>query len=308
MWRFFSGNGLKMLNGILVVDKAKGMTSADVVYHLRKALHIKKIGHAGTLDPDVTGVLPIAIGQATKLIELMHTQNKKYVGKGIFGYATDSYDISGTTLATKKMTEPLAANIITQGMQSFVGKIEQVPPIYSAVRVNGKHLYEYARAGIEVERPKRQVNVLAYDLTAQPAFDEEKGQEEFAFAIECSKGTYVRSLVNDLGDKLGVPAVMSNLRRTASSGFDISQAVSLHEIVADPSKAEQLIQPIDAFFKDYTQVDLTMGQWLKVKNGAAIALETDANQVALRYNNKVKAIYQKDTENYRPNLMLLQNE
>lgn len=147
------------------------------------------------------------------------------------------------------MTEPLAANIITQGMQSFVGKIEQVPPIYSAVRVNGKHLYEYARAGIEVERPKRQVNVLAYDLTAQPAFDEEKGQEEFAFAIECSKGTYVRSLVNDLGDKLGVPAVMSNLRRTASSGFDISQAVSLHEIVADPSKAEQLIQPIDAFLK-----------------------------------------------------------
>ncbi|WEV36285.1 tRNA pseudouridine(55) synthase TruB [Lactobacillus sp. ESL0677] len=297
-----------MLNGILVIDKAKGMTSADVVYHLRKALHIKKIGHAGTLDPDVTGVLPIAIGQATKLIELMHTQNKKYVGEGIFGYATDSYDISGTTLATKKMTEPLAAKIITQGMQSFVGKIEQVPPIYSAVRVNGKHLYEYARAGIEVERPKRQVNVLAYDLTAQPVFDKEKGQEEFAFVIECSKGTYVRSLVNDLGDKLGVPAVMSTLRRTASSGFDLSQAVSLDEIVADPSRAAQLIQPIDAFFKNYTQVDLTMDQWLKVKNGAAIALETDANQVALRYNNKVKAIYQKDAEKYRPNLMLLQNE
>ncbi|MDF7668215.1 tRNA pseudouridine(55) synthase TruB [Lactobacillus sp. ESL0703] len=297
-----------MLNGILVIDKATGMTSADVVYHLRKALHIKKIGHAGTLDPDVTGVLPIAIGQATKLIELMHAQNKKYEGTGILGYATDSYDISGKTLATKNVTEPISADVIKQGMQSFIGRIEQVPPIYSAVRVNGKHLYEYARAGIEVERPKRQVDVLAYNLTGQPSFDPEKGQEEFSFAIECSKGTYVRSLVNDLGQKLGVPAVMSKLRRTASSGFDINQAVSLDEIIADPAKAEQLIQPIDAFFKNYPQVDLTTGQWLKVKNGAAIALETDANQVALRYNNKVKAIYQKDAEKYRPDLMLLQNE
>ncbi|MDF7672481.1 tRNA pseudouridine(55) synthase TruB [Lactobacillus sp. ESL0701] len=297
-----------MLNGILVIDKAKGMTSADVVYHLRKTLHIKKIGHAGTLDPDVTGVLPIAIGQATKLIELMHTQNKKYEGTGILGYATDSYDISGKTLVTKRVAEPIAASAIEQGMQSFIGRIEQVPPIYSAVRVNGKHLYEYARAGIEVERPKRQVDVLAYDLTGQPTFDLEKGQEEFSFAIECSKGTYVRSLVNDLGQKLGVPAVMSKLRRTASSGFDLNQAVSLDEIIADPAKAEQLIQPIDAFFKDYPQVDLTTSQWLKVKNGAAIALETDANKVALRYNNKVKAIYQKDAEKYRPDLMLLQNE
>lgn len=297
-----------MINGILVVDKDKGMTSADVVYHLRKALHIRKIGHAGTLDPDVTGVLPIAIGQATKLIELMHTQNKKYVGTAILGYATDSYDISGKVLKSQKLTDPIEKEEIEQQMQKFVGQIEQVPPIYSAVRVNGKHLYEYAREGIEVERPKRQVQIFAYDTMSEPVFDSKTGFQEFDFQIECSKGTYVRSLVNDLGTRLGVPAVMKTLRRTASSGFTIDQAVKLDQIIAHPDEVTNFIQPIDAFFKDYETCDLTSGQWLKVKNGNSIPLKTNAKKVALRYNNSVKAIYQKDDAVYRPELMLLQNE
>lgn len=297
-----------MINGILVVDKDKGMTSADVVYHLRKALHIRKIGHAGTLDPDVTGVLPIAIGQATKLIELMHTQNKKYVGTAILGYATDSYDISGKVLKSQKLTDPIAKEEIEQQMQKFVGQIEQVPPIYSAVRVNGKHLYEYAREGIEVERPKRQVQIFAYDTMSEPVFDSKTGFQEFDFQIECSKGTYVRSLVNDLGTRLGVPAVMKTLRRTASSGFTIDQAVKLDQIIAHPDEVTNFIQPIDAFFKEYETCDLTSGQWLKVKNGNSIPLKTNAKKVALRYNNSVKAIYQKDDAVYRPDLMLLQNE
>lgn len=297
-----------MINGILVVDKDKGMTSADVVYHLRKALHIRKIGHAGTLDPDVTGVLPIAIGQATKLIELMHTQNKKYVGTAILGYATDSYDISGKVLKSQKLTDPIAKEEIEQQMQKFVGQIEQVPPIYSAVRVNGKHLYEYAREGIEVERPKRQVQIFAYDTMSEPVFDSKTGFQEFDFQIECSKGTYVRSLVNDLGTRLRVPAVMKTLRRTASSGFTIDQAVKLDQIIAHPDEVTNFIQPIDAFFKDYETCDLTNGQWLKVKNGNSIPLKTNAKKVALRYNNSVKAIYQKDDAVYRPDLMLLQNE
>lgn len=291
-----------------MVDKDKGMTSADVVYHLRKALHIRKIGHAGTLDPDVTGVLPIAIGQATKLIELMHTQNKKYVGTAILGYATDSYDISGKVLKSQKLTDPIAKEEIEQQMQKFVGKIEQVPPIYSAVRVNGKHLYEYAREGIEVERPKRQVEIFAYDTMSEPVFDSKTGFQEFDFQIECSKGTYVRSLVNDLGTRLGVPAVMKTLRRTASSGFTIDQAVKLDQIISHPDEVTNFIQPIDAFFKDYETCDLTSGQWLKVKNGNSIPLKTNAKKVALRYNNSVKAIYQKDDAVYRPDLMLLQNE
>lgn len=297
-----------MINGILVIDKDKGMTSADVVYHLRKALHIRKIGHAGTLDPDVTGVLPIAIGQATKLIELMHTQNKKYEGTGIIGYATDSYDVSGTVLESEKITAPISKEAIQQAMQSFVGEIEQVPPIYSAVRVNGKHLYEYARAGIEVERPRRQVQVYQYDIKNDPTFDKEKGEESFDFQIECSKGTYVRSLVNDLKTELNVPAVMESLRRTASSGFDLSQAVKLDEVINAPEKIADFIQPIDAFFKDYESINLNDQQWLKVKNGNAIVLKTNAKKVALRYNNSIKAIYEKDDRMYHPFLMLLQNQ
>ena len=297
-----------MLNGILVIDKDKGMTSADVVYHLRKALHIKKIGHAGTLDPDVTGVLPIAIGQATKLIELMHEENKKYVGQGIFGFATDSYDISGKKTEFKKITSKIKYHQIQKAMQEFVGSIEQVPPIYSSVRVNGKHLYEYARAGIKVERPKRRVEVFSYDLTNEPVFDKENGQEVFDFKIECSKGTYVRSLINDLGTKLGVPAVMKNLRRTSSSGFDIDQAVKLNEISENPDMVNELLQPIDSFFTNYAHEDIDTDLWAKVKNGATISLKTNAKKVALGYNNRVKAIYQKDGTMYRPYLMLLQNE
>ncbi|EEJ73002.1 tRNA pseudouridine(55) synthase TruB [Lactobacillus ultunensis] len=297
-----------MLNGILVIDKDKGMTSADVVYHLRKALHIKKMGHAGTLDPEVTGVLPIAIGQATKLIEMMHKRPKEYQGSGLLGYATDSYDTSGTILREQKLNQPFSAQEIQASMSTFKGKIEQVPPIYSAVKVNGKHLYEYAREGISVERPKRVVDIYAYDLVNEPQFDPENGQERFDFKIKCSKGTYVRSLVNDLGEKINVPAVMTYLRRTASSGFDLSQAVKLNEIEEHPEEAEKLIQPIDAFFKDYETIDLSEGKWLKVKNGAWISLETDAKKVALRYNKKVKAIYENKGKLYCPSLMLLQNE
>lgn len=297
-----------MLNGILVIDKDKGMTSADVVYHLRRVLHIRKIGHAGTLDPEVTGVLPIAIGQATKLIEMMHTRPKEYIGTGLFGYSTDSYDATGTVLKEKKLIQPFSGAEIQENMNKFVGEIVQVPPIYSAVKVNGKHLYEYAREEIEVERPQRKVEVKQYDLTKEPVFDINTGQESFDFKIKCSKGTYVRSLVNDLGEKLDCPATMTYLRRTASSGFDITQAVKLKEIEENPKKATELIQPIDAFFKEYTQVDLTEEKWLKVKNGAGISLETNAKKVALRYNKKVKAIYEKKRKLYRPSLMLLQNE
>lgn len=297
-----------MLNGILVIDKDKGMTSADVVYHLRRVLHIRKIGHAGTLDPEVTGVLPIAIGQATKLIEMMHTRPKEYIGTGLFGYSTDSYDATGTVLKEKKLIQPFSGAEIQENMNKFVGEIVQVPPIYSAVKVNGKHLYEYAREGIEVERPQRRVEVKQYDLTKEPVFDINTGQESFDFKIKCSKGTYVRSVVNDLGEKLDCPATMTYLRRTASSGFDITQAVKLKEIEENPKKATELIQPIDAFFKEYTQVDLTEEKWLKVKNGAGISLETNAKKVALRYNKKVKAIYEKKGKLYRPSLMLLQNE
>lgn len=295
-----------MLNGILVIDKAAGMTSADVVYHLRHLLKTRKIGHAGTLDPEVTGVLPIAIGQATKLIELMHQKKKAYQGQGLFGYATDSYDTSGQKVKELQLSQPLTASTVQTAMNSFCGQITQLPPIYSAVKVNGKHLYEYARAGISVERPSRQVNVSAYQLTELKPLA--AGKQKFNFKIVCSKGTYVRSLVNDLGEKLRIPAVMTQLRRTGSSGYDLDQAVTLAELEAHPQQAANYILPLDSFFKDYEQVDLSQEQWQQVKNGAGIKLTNDAKTLALRYNNRVKAIYQWNGKLYRPQLMLLANE
>lgn len=298
-----------MFNGIIVIDKAAGMTSGDVVYKLRRLLKQKKIGHAGTLDPEVTGVLPIALGQATKLIELMHERPKAYIGEGILGLATNSYDLEGKVLAEKKLTEPVSDQAIKEAMQALTGEIVQQPPIYSAVRVNGKRLYEYAREGIPVDRPKRTVQVFRYDLTRPSQFDPEKGRQTFAYEVECSKGTYVRSLVNDLGEKLGLPAVMTKLRRTASSGYQLQDAVTLEELADNLDHAEDYIQPIGSFFADYPQFDLDDALWQQVKNGAWIKLPLDADKVALRYNKKVKAIYRAKGQGlYCPDLMLLANE
>lgn len=297
-----------MLNGIVVVNKPRGVTSSDCVYKLRKILQIRKIGHAGTLDPEVNGVLPIAIGQATKLIELMHEKPKSYIGSGMFGRSTDSYDLDGKTIAEEKIITPFTKSEIIAGMKQLTGKLEQVPPIYSAVRVNGKRLYEYARENIPVERPKRKVNVYSYELTKDPEYDPLEKTESFDFAFRCSKGTYVRSLVNDLGEKLGVPAVMTSLTRTSSSGYDLNQAVDLETIEAEVDTPEKWLQPIDSFFAELPQLQLSPDQFKRVSNGASINLNTSYAKVALVYNGHIKAIYQRQGKIYRPEMMLLKNE
>ncbi|WP_347106406.1 tRNA pseudouridine(55) synthase TruB [Lactobacillus paragasseri] len=297
-----------MLNGIVVVNKPRGVTSSDCVYKLRKILQIRKIGHAGTLDPEVNGVLPIAIGQATKLIELMHEKPKSYIGSGMFGRSTDSYDLDGKTIAEEKIITPFTKSEIIAGMKQLTGKLEQVPPIYSAVRVNGKRLYEYARENIPVERPKRKVNVYSYELTKDPEYDPLEKTESFDFAIRCFKGTYVRSLVNDLGEKLGVPAVMTSLTRTSSSGYDLNQAVDLETIEAEVDTPEKWLQPIDSFFAELPQLQLSPDQFKRVSNGASINLNTSYAKVALVYNGHIKAIYQRQGKIYRPEMMLLKNE
>ena len=297
-----------MLNGIVVVNKPRGVTSSDCVYKLRKILQIRKIGHAGTLDPEVNGVLPIAIGQATKLIELMHEKPKSYIGSGMFGRSTDSYDLDGKTIAEEKIITPFTKSEIIAGMKQLTGKLEQVPPIYSTVRVNGKRLYEYARENIPVERPKRKVNVYSYELTKDPEYDPLEKTESFDFAIRCSKGTYVRSLVNDLGEKLGVPAVMTSLTRTSSSGYDLNQAVDLETIEAEVDTPEKWLQPIDSFFAELPQLQLSPDQFKRVSNGASINLNTSYAKVALVYNGHIKAIYQRQGKIYRPEMMLLKNE
>lgn len=295
-----------MLSGIMVINKPRGMTSGDVVYKLRRLLHERKIGHAGTLDPDVDGVLPIAVGQATKLIDRMHTRPKAYKGSGRFGLATDSYDLDGKVVAEEALTEPVSAEQIKKAMKKLTGNIAQKPPIYSAVRVNGKRLYEYARAGEPVEIPTRQVEVYDYQLTSTPVFDEKKGTEDFSFAVHCGKGTYVRSLVNDLGTALGLPAVMTDLTRTKACGFSLEDSVALADLTED--NARQFLQPLEKFFAGMPQLALTDQQWAQVKNGAWLSLDNDENELALKYNEKVRAIYRRQGRVYRPELMLLANQ
>lgn len=295
-----------MLSGIMVINKPRGMTSGDIVYKLRKLLHERKIGHAGTLDPDVAGVLPIAVGQATKLIDRMHLRPKAYRGNGRLGLATDSYDLDGQVLRQQKLTTPVSAEELKKAMQKLTGHIAQKPPIYSAVRVNGKRLYEYARAGEAVEIPTRQVEVFDYQLTGEPVFDDKKGREDFAFAVRCGKGTYVRALVNDLGTELGLPAIMTSLTRTQACGFTLDQSVPLAELTED--NARQFLHPLEEFFADLPQLVLSADQWGQVKNGAWLHLDRDENELALKYNKKVKAIYRRQGQVYRPSLMLLANQ
>lgn len=297
-----------MINGIIVLNKPRGMTSSDCVYKLRKILQIRKIGHAGTLDPEVDGVLPIAVGQATKLIERMHLQTKSYIGQGMFGKATDSYDLDGKELKQKAILNPILSSEITLAMNKLTGEIEQVPPIYSSVRVNGKHLYEYARNNIPVERPKRNVKVYEYKLIREPEYDSSKKTEYFDFSIKCSKGTYVRSLVNDLGEVLNYPAVMTKLTRVASSGYELSQAVSFEDIENNLDSPQNWLQPIDSFFDNLSTVILSDKQYADVKNGVALELEINSQEVALSYNNRIKAIYYLKDGQYRPKLMLLRND
>ena len=201
------------MNGIINLRKEAGMTSHDAVFKLRKILKTKKIGHGGTLDPDVVGVLPIAVGKATRLVEFMQEEGKIYEGEITLGCSTTTEDASGDILERTPVMELLEEALIDEAMESMTGEIRQIPPMYSAVKVNGRKLYEYARAGQEVERPERQVTIYSFERTSPISYEDE--QARFRFRVKCSKGTYVRTLSVDLGAKLGFASHMSQLTRTS---------------------------------------------------------------------------------------------
>lgn len=244
-----------MIEGVLPVRKPVDYTSHDVVAKARRLLKIKRIGHTGTLDPKVTGVLPLCIGRATRLVEYMQELPKEYEAVLTLGLATDTEDTTGTVL------EQLDCVVVTREevervLQSFVGTIAQVPPMYSAVKVDGKRLYELARAGVEVERKSREVDI--YRITT---LGMELGQPhpEIRFRVSCSKGTYIRTLCVDIGRALGVPAVMSSLVRTATGSITLDRCVTFEQIeqaVADGSIG-QLIIPADEAVPHLPAVTLT---------------------------------------------------
>ncbi|MDO5013567.1 MAG: tRNA pseudouridine(55) synthase TruB [Lactobacillaceae bacterium] len=294
------------MDGIIPLYKERGMTSFDCVSRLRRILHTKKIGHSGTLDPNVDGVLPICVGQATKVVEFLMASGKQYVGELLVGQATTTQDLDGEVVAQKPVTAPIAEDTIKQAMQELTGDIVQIPPMYSAIKVNGKKLYEYARSGETVERPKRHVHIERFEMTAS-SYDEKNQQQRIRFVVDCSKGTYVRTLAYDLAKELGYPGVMSSLTRTKSGGFELDQTLSLTDI-QDAMEAQimnRYVYPMDYALKSYPHAELSDAQWKKVQNGGWLSdLDTKDQEVALTYQGEVKALYQLKDHVYKPLKML----
>ena len=226
------------MNGILLIDKEKGYTSHDVVAKLKGILGQKKIGHTGTLDPDATGVLPVLVGKATKLSDMLTAENKVYDAVLCLGITTDTQDCGGTVL--KERTVNASDDDIKVAILSFEGSYEQLPPMYSAIKVNGKKLYELARKGVTVERKPRRVSIEKIEIKdITPPFA--------TIRVYCSKGTYIRTLCHDIGEKLGCGAAMKELRRIESGDFSVEDAVSISKVqdLADVKKADSLIIPIE---------------------------------------------------------------
>lgn len=257
-----------MINGVINIYKIKGFTSHDVVAKLRGIVRQKKIGHTGTLDPDATGVLPVCLGSATKLCDMLTDKAKEYIAKVRLGVTTDTQDMTGTILSEKNVD--VTEEQVTMAIQAFVGDYEQIPPMYSALKVNGKKLYELAREGKEIERKARPVTIHYIEIL-------EMSLPEITIKVGCSKGTYIRTLCHDLGEKLGCGAAMASLERTKSGQFTKETAITLAELeekVRDAGeKREEMIQSmviqVEDMFSEYEKLWL-LPQWERlIQNGNA---------------------------------------
>ena len=246
-------------NGIIVLDKPMGKTSHDMVYFMRRLTGIKKIGHTGTLDPDATGVLPICIGSATKAADMMTLSDKRYRAKFILGNTTDTQDISGRILTDCEVNCTDAE--IHDAVMSFVGEYDQLPPMYSAIKQNGRKLYELAREGKITERETRRVNIKEIKILSLGT--------ETEIEVLCSKGTYIRTLCEDIGNKLGVGACMTALRRLQTGYFTEGDSYTCEELIKmkDEGRLADALISVDALFSDYEKIKLTPNQTKSVKNG-----------------------------------------
>ena len=242
-------------NGIILVDKPADWTSHDVVAKLRGILHERRVGHSGTLDPMATGLLTVFVGRATRAVQFAETHNKRYVASLRCGYSTDTQDTSGRITAQTGIS-PTEAEL-TDVLPEFTGEISQIPPMYSAIKVSGKKLYELARKGETVERKPRTVNISELSLVGHDG-------DDFVLSVSCSKGTYIRTLCNDIGERLGCLACMSALRRTNAGPFDVRDAHTLSEIAEDP---ERYIIPVDSLFSEHPAIGFSAAQTAKLKCG-----------------------------------------
>lgn len=283
--------------GFLNVNKPSGISSHAVISRLRKITGIKQIGHAGTLDPLASGVLPVAIGKATKLIDYL-SDDKAYVVSMQFGKVSDTYDTEGTV--TETGSEKVSVELIKTFLPEFTGEIIQIPPAYSAVHYNGKRLYELARNGvIPDDIPSRKVivyenEIINFDFSAQT----------LELYISCSKGTYIRSIVNDIGQKTNAGAVMTKLERVKSSGFSIADSITLTEDTDKEYILSKLKNPVD--FLTLNKINIDEKQKQKIENGVSFELKSDTNGlVLLLYNGKISAIAQIDVDLVKPKKVFL---
>lgn len=267
------------------------MTSHDCVMKIRRLFHIKKVGHTGTLDPEVEGVLPICIGQATKIVPFLTDTKKTYIAEVKLGSATETEDSQGEVIKEKKVTKLLSQQSIENVLQLFTGEIEQIPPMYSAVKVNGKRLYEYARANQDVERPTRQAEI--YQLEQIRDSDQ---NNSFSVRVVCSKGTYIRTLCVDIGRSLGYPAHMSELKRTETATIKQQDTVTFSDIeeALESNRQEQLLLPMLYGLNHLYHYDVDEDTKVRVLNGQKLPKPEsvpESDPFVVLFQNRVLAIY-----------------
>ena len=276
---------------IINVCKEKNMTSRDVVNIISKHLHTKKVGHTGTLDPLATGVLIVCTNHDTKLVDILTSKNKEYIATMRLGIQTDTGDITGNII--KRATNKVTKDQIIKVLNNFLGSSTQTVPIYSAVKINGKKLYEYARNGEEVTLPTREINISSIELL-------DYHDDLIKFKVTVSKGTYIRSLIEDIGKTLQTVATMEDLVRTKQGNYKIEDSYTLEDIKNDNYKPI----PLNIVLKDYHTYNLNATEYFKVKNGSKMLLNIDDKIVTLLYNNKPIALYRKENDIYRVYKML----
>lgn len=261
------------MNGVLLIDKPKEFTSFDVIAVVRGITGQRKAGHTGTLDPNATGVLPVLLGSATKAQDLIPNHDKKYIADFRLGITTDTLDIWGTELSRRDTD--ISEEQLTSSLEAFRGEIRQIPPMYSAVQKNGQRLYDLARKGIEVEREKRRVTVYSLELLS---FD--RANRCGKLEIFCSKGTYVRTIIDDIGKKLGCGAVMTGLRRTEACGFSLDSCITPDELkeLKEKDEISKVLLSVESLFSDYQSLYISPMQAKRFSNGGAL----DISRTALR--------------------------
>jgi len=303
------------LDGILAIHKEVGMTSHDVVFKLRKILKTKKVGHTGTLDPEVSGVLPICIGKATRVSDYVMESGKTYKAEVTIGVSTTTEDQTGDIVEEKNVNENIwSTDDICSTINKLEGEIEQIPPMYSAVKVNGKKLYEYARQNIEVERPVRKVFINSIELISEISYDNQTCK--FEIEVECGKGTYIRTLATQIGELLGFPAHMSHLIRLKSGGFSLEQAIKLDELrqIVEQDKLQDVLLPLEYGLNGLEKTTINDEEIVKrIQNGQKIEKQLIADHqfegiFVVWYGDKAIAImdtYEKNNALYKPKKVFL---